>query len=238
MTENNHLRIEMKNFHPVESWPKAWKELKDSFGLEINKEQKDKLQKFQEFLQEENKKINLTRLDSLPDFLTFHLLDTGSLIPFVQKASLPNKFRYCDLGTGCGVPGLILHILLSNQLEFETYLCDSVSKKTAFLERAISMLGLEEKIKVLTARTEALLQEKKKFHLITARAMAKPPEALKQVLPLLSPGGIYLAQSTTSLKEDSEMLQELQKKKAKILIEEAFVLADKPRVIAGIERAK
>lgn len=235
MTENNHLSIQGKAIPRVESWEEAWQALKEIFNIDPNDVQKVQLQKFYELLREENQNVNLTRLDSLPDFLTFHLLDTASLLVNLQADFLKNKFRYIDLGSGCGVPGLILHILLSPHFDFETTLCDSVRKKTVFLEKAVSTLELTDKIKVATARTETLAEEKRKYNLITARAMAKPPEAIKQVLPLLNWGGLYIAQSTTSLQTE-EIFKELKKRSAQITSEETFLLDGKPRVIARIEK--
>lgn len=213
----------------VNSWPEAYNQIENQFLFNLSSKQKELLEKFYALLQKANENINLTKHISLDDFLTFHLLDTACILTCLN---LQKTYRtYLDLGSGCGIPGIILHILLSEfNLQLQTTLCDSRSKRAQYLQETINALNLSKNILVICSRAEKMAEQKiyqKHFNLVTARAFAKPPETLKIVRPFLSLEGQFVYQTSISLKQDEDYLKALKNKK--IQLEKYFLLGGKNR---------
>ncbi len=97
----------------------------------------------------ENEKQNLTRLISPQDFFEGHLLDCIE----GERSGLIGK-NAVDLGSGCGVPGLLMAIL---NPERNWTLCESEVGKAKFLEEASKQLELE-RVKVFYGRIEELMK--------------------------------------------------------------------------------
>ena len=93
-----------------------------------------------------------------------------------------------DLGTGGGVPGLVLAQLLP---ETTWVLLDSMVRRTAFLERAVTTLGLAERVQVVTARAEDVgrTERRGQSDLVVARSFGSPAVTAECAAPLLRVGG-------------------------------------------------
>ncbi len=212
----------------LESWEQAVEEIEKQVQLKLNQKQKSSLLAFYEFLAETNKTMNLTKHSSLSDFLTFHLFDTACILGCLN---LQKPFKhYLDLGSGCGVPGIILHILLSGfNSKLKTVLCDSRQKRVQYLFEAVCILNLEKNIYIVNQKAEQMAQKRiyqKDFCLVTARAFAKPLQTLNVVRPFLAPHGQFVYQTSVSLQNDPEYLENL---KRKIKTENYFLISDKHR---------
>lgn len=96
-------------------------------------------------LEEWAKTYNLTAVMSPEDRVIKHLLDSLSIVPYLKGE------RFIDVGTGAGLPGLILAIANPHQ---QWILLDSVQKKTHFLQAVKAKLKLTN-IEVLHARVES-----------------------------------------------------------------------------------
>ncbi len=83
-----------------------------------------------------NKAYNLTAVRDPAQMVSRHLLDSLSVLPFVQKT----PGRWLDVGSGGGMPGIILAIMLPGH---EFHLLDSNGKKTRFLTQVRLELGLK-----------------------------------------------------------------------------------------------
>jgi 16S rRNA (guanine527-N7)-methyltransferase len=97
--------------------------------------------------------------------------------------------RIADLGSGGGFPGLVLAIALP---QARVALIESVFRKTAFLSRAVSELGLDN-VEVVTARAETWPAGLGAHDLVTARALAALPVLVEYAAPLLVDGGALVA---------------------------------------------
>lgn len=130
---------------------------------------------------------NLVARSSLDERFIRHYLDSAQLFPL-----LPQDGRsYLDFGSGAGFPGLILAIMASARHAGARWtLCDSVGKKTRFLQRVVDDLPLLN-TDVLTGRVEVLAR-KKHYDGITARAVAALSLLLELSTPLLKPGGLLV----------------------------------------------
>lgn len=91
-----------------------------------------------------------------------------------------------DVGAGAGFPGIVLAICWPVRLT----LLEATAKKTAFLEAAVRVLGIEAA--VLTGRAEDLARDatlREAFDLVVARAVAPLPALLELTLPFARVGG-------------------------------------------------
>lgn len=125
---------------------------------------------------------------------------------------LPQSGRVIDIGTGGGVPGLVLAI---GRPDLEFVLTDSASKKTKWVEELVSELNLEN-VTVVTRRLELLGREegfRESFDAVSAKALASLNVLTEFALPLLKVGGRLLAYKGPALGQELEearkALQEL-----------------------------
>jgi 16S rRNA (guanine527-N7)-methyltransferase len=99
--------------------------------------QKNQYLTYINFLLEENKKYNLTNIKAYEDVLYYHLLDT---LHVTKTSFLQNKKTIADVGSGCGVPGILLAIFYPDK---KFYLIEVTNKKINFLNNAIKILELQ-----------------------------------------------------------------------------------------------
>ena len=135
-------------------------ELPDRFG--------DAIEHFVALLLEANQRLNLTRVVEPEAIARLHLLDSVSALPMIDAA--PTN-RGLDLGSGGGVPGLVLAIA---RPRIAWTLVDSVRKKADALIGFVAALGLSN-VAVIAERAEVLgryPEHRETYDLVTARACA------------------------------------------------------------------
>lgn len=110
-----------------------------------------------------------------------HLLDCIRAVPAVPDQAT----SVCDLGSGAGLPGLLLAICLPS---VAVTLTDTRRKRAAFLTLAIDRLGLEN-ASVHPGRAESLSGG---FDVCTARAFSDVAGSWAVAEPLLAAGGVLL----------------------------------------------
>lgn len=160
--------------------------LKDELNIELSEKQIIQFEKYTDFLTQENKKYNLTRIENEESIYIKHYLDSLLII----KALDFNKIKVmADLGSGAGFPAIPLKIIYPH---LKIYLVESVTKKTNFLKELINILELED-IFVLNERAETLSKYKNKFDCITARAFSNMQVLLELSIPLLKIDGHLIA---------------------------------------------
>lgn len=93
--------------------------------------------------------------------------------------------RALDLGSGGGVPGLLL---AGERPDLTWTLLDAMAKRTAFLERAVTRLGLVN-VSVRTARAEEVADLRGSQVAVVARSFAPPAVTAECAAPLLEVGG-------------------------------------------------
>jgi 16S rRNA (guanine527-N7)-methyltransferase len=118
----------------------------DSLELVLSDEQKQRLLDYLALLMKWNQAYNLTAIRDAQEMLVKHLFDALSVAPF-----LPESGHWLDVGSGGGIPGLVLAIAGS---ERQWTLLDSNGKKTRFLTQASIELGLKDQVTVVNARAE------------------------------------------------------------------------------------
>jgi 16S rRNA (guanine527-N7)-methyltransferase len=111
-----------------------------------------------------------------------HILDCLRVVPLIS-----DDFTLMDLGTGAGLPGLVVSCALP---DLAIVLVDSRRRAGAFLELAVERLGLSAQIRIQRAE-ELDLQ----VHVCTARAFGPLARSWEAAYPSLRPEGrlIYFA---------------------------------------------
>lgn len=135
-----------------------------------------------ELLQQWNSAYNLTAIRDPEKMVTHHILDSLSVLPFL------NGDRCLDAGTGAGLPGLILALANPGQ---QWVLLDSNRKKIRFVNQAVIELQLEN-VKIECIRAEHYRSETL-FTTIITRAFGRLKDIYRQTRHLLAPGGSLLA---------------------------------------------
>lgn len=92
-----------------------------------------------------------------------------------------------DLGSGGGVPGLVLAL---TQASRTWLLVDAMVKRVAFLEAAVSELGLADRVSVVLERAETFGRTHRgRATLVVARSFGAPAVLAECAAPLLQIGG-------------------------------------------------
>lgn len=146
-----------------------------------------------------NEHVNLTRITEPVDFLYRHLLDSLLPLPWI-----PSGANIADVGSGAGFPALPLAMA---RADIHVTAIESTGKKCKFLEQIRQDFGLSERFTVLSERVETLARQKtyrEKFDIVTARGVASLPTLLEFALPLLRPGGRFLALKGPKHEEELE----------------------------------
>ena len=130
-------------------------------NLNISAETQDKLMAYLRLMQKWNKAYNLTAIRGLDDMVIKHLLDSLSILPYIDQSPV------LDVGTGAGLPGIPLALCLPDH---QFVLLDSNGKKTRFLTQVKIELAIEN-IDIIHSRIEEY-QSDNGFEIITCRAFA------------------------------------------------------------------
>ena len=141
-------------------------------GIELPDDQVALLEKYARLLWDWNEKINLTRHTTFDKFVTRDLVDSLWLEKFLDAGE-----RVLDLGTGGGVPGIVLAIV---RPDLEVSLSDSVAKKARVVEDIVKQLDLP--IQVHHAAGQALFATHQ-YDTLVARAVAPLPKLLTWLKP-------------------------------------------------------
>ncbi|MAK66663.1 MULTISPECIES: 16S rRNA (guanine(527)-N(7))-methyltransferase RsmG [unclassified Methylophaga] len=134
--------------------------------LQLSEEQKTQLLDYLALLQKWNKVYNLTSVRDPQTMLTRHILDSLSLIPYLNCTNL------LDVGSGAGLPGIPIAICFP---QMSVTLLDSNIKKTRFLQQVKAELKLNN-VTVIHGRVEQITLPK--FDVVTARAFATIAEII------------------------------------------------------------
>lgn len=144
---------------------------------------------------EKNKVMNLTAITDEAEFARLHLLDSAALL---GAADFADK-RVVDVGSGAGFPGVPLRILCPTA---QVTLLDATAKRVDFLRESCEAMGLEG-VECVHARAEEFAaQQRERFDLAVSRAVAALNVLCELCLPLVRPGGRFLAMKSTRSDEE------------------------------------
>ena len=154
------------------------------------------LVRYGDLLIETNKVMNLTAITDPEDVATLHFLDSAALLTL---ESFSGK-SVVDVGTGAGFPGLPLRVL---EPSIRLTLLDSLNKRIQFLETVCRELDLPDVACVHARAEEFAAEHRETFDLAVSRAVAALPVLCELCLPLVKPGGKFLAMK--SVESDAEL---------------------------------
>ena len=134
--------------------------------------------------------VNLTAIRAPAEAVRGHTLDALAGVALLRARAVD---EFVDLGSGGGVPGIPLAVVLPAR---RALLVDSIAKKARFLGTATAALGLADRVEVAPVRAEALAADarhRERWPAVTARAVASLADLVELAFPLLVPGGLLLA---------------------------------------------
>ncbi len=130
------------------------------------------LARYCELLWDWNAKLNLTRHTDYEKFVARDLIDSLAFAQFLAP-----KEKVLDVGSGGGVPGVVLAIVRD---DLRISLSESVGKKARVLADIVERLGLQTP--VLHARAEDILTDQR-FDTLVVRAVARLKKLLEWFRP-------------------------------------------------------
>jgi 16S rRNA (guanine527-N7)-methyltransferase len=141
----------------------------------VSRETLARLEAYAALLVRWSARINLIGRDTIADLWRRHILDSAQLQPLVPT----DACSLIDLGSGAGLPGLVLAILGVPGVE----LVEADSRKCAFLREAARVT--EARVTIRGCRIQAVPPHP--FNVITARALAPLDRLLGLAEPFLAP---------------------------------------------------
>lgn len=121
--------------------------------------------------------------NEVPRIWERHLLNSA-----VMAVLVPRPCSLVDLGSGAGLPGVVLALVLP---DCDVVLLEPMLRRAIFLEECVAELGLSN-ARVVRARAEQMAGELA-VDVVTARAVARLDRLAAMAAGLLKPGGIVLA---------------------------------------------
>src|SRR5687768_3453683 len=113
-----------------------------------------------------------------------HLLNCAAVAELISPAA-----TVIDVGSGAGLPGIVLAVA---RPDISVILVEPLARRTAFLDEAVSLLGLADQVTVERGRAEEFVG-RLSAEVVTARAVAPLDRLAGWCLPLTTLGGRLLA---------------------------------------------
>lgn len=169
-------------------------------GLELTPTQLEQFSIYYQELIDWNQRMNLTKITGYEEVQIKHFLDSLT----VTLALKQEGFRLIDVGTGAGLPGIPLKILLP---DIRLVLLEATAKKATFLHHLTGKLGLDD-VEIVVGRAEEVAhqsQYREKFDIVLSRGVAPLPTLVELTLPFCAIGGSFIAQKKGAI--DAETSQ-------------------------------
>lgn len=144
-----------------------------------------RLDRYVDLLRRWQKIKNLVGPKTLDEIWTRHVVDSLQLIEHGRGARV-----WCDLGSGAGLPGIVLGVALADTPGARVHCVESNGRKAAFLREAARQLKLP--VIVHDRRIEDVVAGLEHVEIVTARALAP-------LADLMDMAGILLKRGATGL---------------------------------------
>ena len=142
---------------------------------QVSRETITSLMKYEEFLINRNKTLNLVGNSTISNIWYRHFLDSAQVIDFIDKS----QKTLVDIGSGAGFPGLVLSIVAKDKkIPVKIKLIEKSKKKIIFLKEIITKLNLNA-----IAINENI--EDEKFHFIDDTFVARAFKPLPKIFELI-----------------------------------------------------
>ena len=153
--------------------------ISSAVGRIVSRETTETLERYASLLLKENSSQNLVSKTSESDIWQRHIVDSAQLLRFGTPG-----LSWTDIGTGPGLPGIVLAILE----EGKVILVEPRRRRVEFLVAVVSALSLSN-VRIVHGRTEAA---RSKSDVITARAVASPAQLFTMSSHLRHAGTTYV----------------------------------------------
>lgn len=152
--------------------------------MAVAPETRDRLEAYVEILRKWNRSTQLISPKSLPSLWTRHIADSAQLIELAPRARI-----WMDIGSGAGLPGLVIAICLAENPGVRVHCIESDTRKAAFLSEVVRTIGLPVDVHNIriTAPSDLPLS---RCDVVTARAFASVDKLIPLARPYLQSGAI------------------------------------------------
>lgn len=123
------------------------------------------LGRFADILTAEAEHQNLISRSTLTSLWARHLTDSAQLVPLAERAT---NGVWLDVGSGAGLPGLVVALLTDRQV----VLVEPRAKRVLFLRDAAERLGVHDRVTVVGSRVETF-RPNRPVAVVSARAVAE-----------------------------------------------------------------
>ncbi|MFN3189693.1 MAG: 16S rRNA (guanine(527)-N(7))-methyltransferase RsmG [Aureliella sp.] len=158
----------MESPNEIEQGSKSLEEAISAFDVAVPPASVEKLSAYCDVLWGWNERINLTRHTTYDLFVKRDLLDSVRLANLLEQEE-----DVLDVGTGGGVPGLLLAIL---RPDLNVAVCDSVEKKTKVVQAMVEKLDLP--VAVHASKVQNVVEDLR-FHSLVTRAVGSITKLLR-----------------------------------------------------------
>lgn len=162
----------------------------------FNVSRETQLQRFGEILREESTRQNLISAASFEELWTRHFVDSAQLIPLAEGAG---EGAWLDVGTGAGMPGLVVALLIDRPV----VMIEPRIRRVEFLRSAVEGLGIGDRASVEHCKVEGY-QPKQKAAIVSARAVAALPDLFKSTAHCTDSSTIWLLPKGRSAQSEVE----------------------------------
>ena len=169
-------------------------------GIDLLPGQLGNFQAYTKELLDWNRRVNLTAITEPFQVERLHFLDSLT-VSLALPAEVKSCGSLCDVGSGAGFPGIPLKIAFPG---IKLTVVDSAAKRTGFLERLVSILGLAD-VEVINGRAEDLGRRsefRERFDVVVSRAVAETRVLLEYTMPLCRVGGLVIMQKKGDVQEE------------------------------------
>ncbi|MCM1370459.1 MAG: 16S rRNA (guanine(527)-N(7))-methyltransferase RsmG [Clostridium sp.] len=187
-------------------------------GISLTNNQLNQLNEYYNLLIEYNKVMNLTGITEKKQVYLKHFYDSLCIVKVID---LKNEKTLCDVGTGAGMPGIILKIVYPN---LKVTLIEAINKRVKFLNIVINKLNLKD-IEVICIRAEEYaINTREKYDIVTCRAVSNLRVLLELCIPMVKVNKYFIPLKGIIETELEESNNALFKLNCKILKIEKFKL--------------
>ena len=179
----------------------ALREGAERLGVPLTPAQIDAFRRYHRELERGNRRVNLTSVADWRRAQAVHYLDSISVLSVIPPALL-RSCRVADVGSGAGLPGLALRIVVPS---LRVTFVEATHKKADFLRGLPETLALRC-VEVLACRAETLGRDpaaREAFDVVTARGVARLNTLAELTLPLCRVGGVVVASKGADAEAES-----------------------------------
>jgi 16S rRNA (guanine527-N7)-methyltransferase len=142
-----------------------------------------------------SRSINLAAPSTLAEFWERHVLDSAQLAAILHPSG-----AWVDIGSGGGLPGIVISVLLRESGNGQIHLVESNGKKAAFLRQALLETGGSGRVHA--SRIEDAYAQIGQVNVVTGRALAPLPALIALAHPWLNRGATGLFHKGRDYREE------------------------------------